>query len=189
VGPPLLPPFRGDLLTFMLFPEVDFNFGKPSPKSPPIPGNLGALEADELLLLPLFEAAEDDEPAVRLLFALAELLLLFAVFPPNNGPDLSFVTVFFKAFPCCIDLSKSPRSCVPPPDDLGLETGGGLGGPAGAGGGPGGGGGGGILLLASYTSQFGMPFNWSQNGFHGRLVFKTLVKLCQYTYGFFCLIS
>jgi len=170
----------------MLFPEVGFNFGKPSPKSPPIPGNLGALEAAELLLLPLFEAAEDDEPPpVRLLFALAELLLLFADFPLVKGDDLSFVTVFFKGFPSCIDLSKSPRSEEPPPpDDLGFETGGGLGGPDGAGGGPGGGGGGGIFLLFSYTSLFGMPFNWIQNGFHGRLVFKTLVKLCPNTYGF-----
>jgi len=145
----------------MLLPEVDFSFGKPSPKSPPIPGNLGALEA----ALPLFEATEELEPPppVRLLFALTELLLLFADFPPKLGADLSFVTVFFKAFPCCIDLSNAPRSVEPPPpppDDLGLKAGaaGGLGGP-GAGGGPGGGGGGGICLLVSYTSQIGMSFN------------------------------
>jgi len=145
---PLLPPFRGDLLAFMLFPEVGFNLGKPSPKSPPMPGNLGALDAAELLLLPLFDAVEGLEPpAVRLLFALTELLLLFADFPPTNGADLSFVTVFFKAFPCCIDLSNAPRSVVPPPPDDLAFAGGGLGGPDGAGGGPGGGGGGGIFLL------------------------------------------
>ena len=141
----------------MLFPEVGFNLGKPSPKSPPMPGNLGALEAAELLLLPLFDAVKVEEPpAVRLLFALTELLLLLADFPPTDGADLSFVTVFFKAFPCCIDLSNAPRSVVPPPpDDLALKaaTGGGLGGPDGAGGGPGGGGGGGIFLLVFQTSQ------------------------------------
>ena len=73
----------------MLFPDVGFNFGNPSPKSPPIPGSLGASEAAVLfrLLLPLFEANVEDvevtDPPVRLLLALIALLLLFAVFPPE----------------------------------------------------------------------------------------------------------
>jgi len=152
VGPLPFPPFRGDLLAFMLLPEVGFNLGNPSPKSPPIPGSLGAAsEAAELfrLLLPLLEACVEVDPPVRLLLAFTALLLLFADFPPTRGEERSFVTAFFKALPCCIDLSKSPRSAVPPPLDLvGDLKAGGLGGPpAGGGGGPGGGGGGGIFFF------------------------------------------
>jgi len=153
VGPLPFPPFRGDLLASMLLPEVGFNLGNPSPKSPPIPGSLGvASEVAELFrpLLPLLEACEEAvDPPVRLLLVFTALLLLFADFPPTRGEERSFVTAFFKALPCCIDLSKSPRSAVPPPLDLvGDLKAGGLGGPpAGGGGGPGGGGGGGIFFF------------------------------------------
>ena len=87
--------------------------------------------------LPCVEA----EPPVRLLLAFTALLLLFADFPLTRGAERSFVTAFFKALPCCIDLSKSPRSAVPPPLDLvGDLKAGGLGGP------PEGGGGGGLEI-------------------------------------------
>lgn len=152
MGPLPFPPFRGDLLAFMLLPVVGFNLGNPSPNSPPIPGNLGAAsEAAELfrMLLPLLEAFVEADPPVRLLLAFTALLLLFADFPLTRGAERSFVTAFFKALPCCIDLSKSPRSAVPPPLDLvGDLKAGGLGGPPeGGGGGPGGGGGGGIVFF------------------------------------------
>lgn len=78
----------------MLFP-VGFSFGKPSPNSPPMPGNRGA----ELLLdkLPLFDP-DPFELLLRLLLALISLPLLD--FPPTTGADRSFVTVFFSLLPC-----------------------------------------------------------------------------------------
>ena len=63
----------------MLLLEVGFNSRNPSPKSPPIPGNLGAgSEATELfrLLLLLLEACVEAEPPVQLWLAFTAILLL-----------------------------------------------------------------------------------------------------------------
>ena len=74
----------------MLLPEVGFNLGNPSPKSPPIPGNLGAdSEATELfrLLLLLLEACVEVEPPVQLSLAFTAILLLFADFTIIRGAE------------------------------------------------------------------------------------------------------
>ena len=93
---------------------------------------------NELLLLRLVEIGQIKPLVLRM------RIWINLKYSPKRGPDRSFVTVFFNAFPFCIDLSKSARSEEPPEGLAGLKAGGGLGGPAG-GGGPGGGGGGGIF--------------------------------------------
>lgn len=129
--------------------------GKPPSNSPPIPGNLVGGGAPLLELPPFLSPPPGvtgaDLPGDRLLFAFMSLFEfeLGLLPPPTIGADRSLVTVFFSALPCCMDLSKAPRSLgllllgFPPPPPTFM--GGGLGGPGGPGGGPGGGGGGGII--------------------------------------------
>ena len=69
--------------------------GKPSPKSPPMPGNrLEDPDVDPFpFTLPRLEPLDDDPLFVG-------EVLLFELLPPVKGAERSFVTVFFKAFPC-----------------------------------------------------------------------------------------
>ena len=67
--------------------------GNPSPKSPPMPGNLAEDPVDPLPF------TLDPDPLDDPLLEEGEVLL-FELFPPTIGAERSLVTVFFKAFPC-----------------------------------------------------------------------------------------
>ena len=108
--------------------------GKPPSNSPPIPGNLVGGGAPLLELPPFLSPPPGvtgaDLPGDRLLFAFMSLFEfeLGLLPPPTIGADRSLVTVFFSALPCCMDLSKAPRSLgllllgfpPPPPTFMGV---------------------------------------------------------------------